>query len=322
MLSKSIEQFVKASTGASGVEAGEQVQALWSGYGEIRRLRLTGAEPRDVILKAVTFPSEVHHPRGWHSDFSHQRKVKSYHVEMAWYQNWAVNCDESCRVATCFGAQAFENGVVILLEDLDAAGWDIRHDDLDLQAVKQCLRWLAAFHARFLLQTPAGLWDEGSYWHLATRPDEWQAMAAHPIKEAAQAIDHRLAHSRFQTLIHGDAKVANFCFSSTQQSVAAVDFQYVGAGCGMKDVAYLLGSCLTSEAIDRHETALLAVYFDVLKAACGSSVDTDALEQEWRDLYCFAWADFYRFLLGWMPTHQKINPSMRRLSQQALAKID
>jgi hypothetical protein len=36
-------------------------------------------------------------------------------------------------------------------------------------------------------------------------------------------------------------------------------------------------------------------------------MDVEALELEWRSLYRYAWADFTRLLLGWMPTHQKLN---------------
>ena len=68
-----------------------------------------------------------------------------------------------------------------------------------------------------------------------------------PLKENAFLIDEKLYQSSFKTIVHGDAKLANFCFTKDGCRSAAVDFQYVGGGCGMKDVAYFLGSCLTEE---------------------------------------------------------------------------
>jgi Ser/Thr protein kinase RdoA (MazF antagonist) len=62
----------------------------------------------------------------------------------------------------------------------------------------------------------------------------------------AAVIDQVLNNCSYQTIVHGDAKLANFCFSK-EGAVSAVDFQYVGGGCGMKDVAYFLGSCLTGK---------------------------------------------------------------------------
>lgn len=70
-----------------------------------------------------------------------------------------------------------------------------------------------------------------------TRPDELSAMKPSHLKGAAEAIDSKLNQCKFQTIVHGDAKVANFCFTPDSKSIAAVDFQYVGSGCGMKDVA-------------------------------------------------------------------------------------
>ena len=149
-------------------------------------------------------------------------------------------------------------------------------------------------------------------------------------------MDEQLRTARFLTLVHGDAKVANFCFSQDMASVSAVDFQYVGCGCGMSDVVYLLGSCLSEEACREHEQALLDCYFSHLRACVARHLDnqvtglgqsdkarTDdivhALETEWRSLFAVAWADFHRFLLGWMPEHIKINPYTQALVVRALA---
>ena len=130
---------------------------------------------------------------------------------------------------------------------------------------------------------------------------------------------------RFQTFIHGDAKLANFCFSADATQVAAVDFQYVGGGCGMKDVAYFIGSCLYEDACEQHEAALLDVYFNALKDALesrGRDVDPHAIEQEWRALYPVAWTDFHRFMKGWSPGHWKIHSYSERLSRQVLAQLN
>ena len=59
-------------------------------------------------------------------------------------------------------------------------------------------------------------------------------------------------------LAHGDAKVANFCFTNDQHAVAAVDFQYVGGGIGTQDVIYFLGSfCSEAERMQARRTLLV-----------------------------------------------------------------
>ena len=98
-----------------------------------------------------------------------------------------------------------------------------------------------------------------------TRPDELAAMEEGPLKRAAEIIDTRLSGARFQTFVHGDAKLANFCFRESA-AVAAVDFQYVGRGCGMKDLAYFLGSCLSEEECEKRERELLDLYFEKFSA--------------------------------------------------------
>ncbi|MDH3346259.1 MAG: DUF1679 domain-containing protein, partial [Kiritimatiellaceae bacterium] len=189
--------------------------------------------------------------------------------------------------------------------------------------LKACLKWLAAFHATFMNEKPDGLWPVGTYWHLDTRPDELDVMNDAELKRAAPAIDRQLNECRFQTLVHGDAKLANFCFSQDGENVAAVDFQYVGGGCGMKDVAYFISSCLDEEQSAAREGELLDYYFRTLQQFMGGgSASFQALEKEWRAMYPVAWTDFFRFLQGWCPGHWKIHRYSQRLTREVLARLN
>lgn len=154
------------------------------------------------------------------------------------------------------------------------------------------LAWLAQFHARFLGgPLPAGVWPVGTYWHLDTRRDELANIADRALRDAASELAARLQGARFQTLLHGDAKDANFCFARGG-AVAAVDFQYTGGGAGIIDVAYLLHGRRDDNALD--------VYFDHLRCALARrSIDASTVEAEWRALYPIARRDFERFLAGW-----------------------
>ena len=99
------------------------------------------------------------------------------------------------------------------------------------------ITWLARFHMTFISRDINDLSERGTYWYLATRQEELQSMKHLKLKKSAQKIDDFLRSLKFQTLVHGDAKLPNFCFGD--DSVAAVDFQYVGPGCGLADLWYL-----------------------------------------------------------------------------------
>jgi len=150
--------------------------------------------------------------------------------------------------------------ICLILEDLDLH-YPNRFTTLSFEQCIACVHWLAKFHAQYLHHPGNSLWPIGTYWHLDTRADEFAAMPASELKDAAASISQRLNHCTYKTLVHGDAKVANVCFPKTNGDVAFVDFQYVGKGCGMSDLAYFLGSCLSSEQCHRHASALLDVYF-------------------------------------------------------------
>lgn len=316
-----LESLIRQATQAKAVHKTEEIQALWSGYGNISRYQLTGTDRKSVVVKHVQLPDEINHPRGWHSDLSHQRKVRSYHVESAWYRFFADLCDQDCRVPEYLAVEEHENNFMIVMEDLNESGFTERKEHASIEEMKICLAWLANFHATFIGKKPESLWELGSYWHLATRPDELEALSDIPLKSAAIYIDQVLQDCPYQTLIHGDAKLANFCFTKDSQQVAAVDFQYVGGGVGIKDLAYFIGSCLDEDDCKHHESELLDTYFQALRIALSKrqkKINSQAVEDAWRTLYPVAWTDFHRFIKGWSPGHWKINSYSERLAQQVI----
>ena len=316
---------ILSATGAKQLFEIEVIQSLWSGYGKIVRYGLKGSAMKSVVVKHVRLPEQDQHPRGWNTDISHARKMRSYEVERAWYDQWNKYCDEACRVPHCLALESQGDEVLMVLEDLNEIGFPARRSAVSEDEIRTCLSWLANFHAIFIGEQPKDLWTIGTYWHLHTRPEELEALNDPALKKAAVSIDQRLRNSPFQTFVHGDAKLANFCFSQDGKRVAAVDFQYVGGGCGIKDVAYFIGSCLNEDECQQWESQLLDFYFQTLKKALKSQhkpVDGDAVEQDWRTLYPVAWTDFHRFLKGWSPGHWKINGYSERLAREVLAQLD
>jgi len=289
------------------------------------RCHLDGAAQPSVIVKHVRWPDARDHPHGWTSDRSHQRKLRSYQVETTWYDRYAHRCPDACRVPRRLALETGAEEVIMVLEDLDASGFAGRRQHVTEAELDACLSWLASFHATFMEERPDGLWPTGTYWHLDTRPDEFDALDDGPLKAAAVVVDRRLTGSPFQTIVHGDAKLANFCFEPDGRRAAAVDFQYVGGGCGMKDVAYFISSCLDEDASERMAPGLLDRYFELLGEALvrsGKELDVEALEADWRALYPMAWTDFYRFLQGWSPGHWKLHRYSERLAREVLAALE
>ena len=319
---------IKPNKGGDATPVGGPNPREANKYGQIVRCFLDGSgdgdAPSSVIVKHVQWPAQRSHPRGWTTDRSHARKLRSYQVETVWYERYAQGCGDGCRVPACLAVTEPRDGVLLVLEDLDASGFPDRRQRVGQAELDACLSWLANFHATFLGEHPDGLWEVGTYWHLDTRPDELDALDDGPLKSAAESIDHLLSSARFRTLVHGDAKLANFCFRADGQAAAAVDFQYVGGGCGMKDVAYFISSCFDEDESERQAPVALDRYFALLRAAIarnGRSVDVAALEAEWRALYPVAWTDFTRFLHGWSPGHWKLHSYSARLTNDVLRNL-
>ena len=324
-ISNSLKNTLLTITDAQAITDISLIQGVWGGYGELFRVRLAGGKHSSVVVKLVKTPQPSSHPKGWNSTHSHQRKLHSYQVESYWYLHYANLCNNNCHLPRCLAAQSDKQQILLILEDLSALGYPVVKTEVSLAEAKTCITWLANFHALHLQKKATGLWPTGTYWHLATRSDELAALQDLKLKNAAQRIDQILSQSPFQTIVHGDAKLANFCFSKDGKKVAAVDFQYVGSGCGMKDLILFISSCIPPEKCFQLQSTLLDYYFQELtKAVLATRADIDPLQLElaWRPLYSIAWADFQRFIKGWSPEHWKINRYTEQLTEKALNSLE
>jgi hypothetical protein len=290
----------------------EDIQSLWSNYGKILRLHTNSRDYPTIIAKHIYPPDKFDHPRGWNTNTSHNRKIKSYEIETSFYRNYEKKCNQSkkCIIPKLIKSIKTDSETVLFLEDLDSIGFHIRKKELKLEEAKPCIKWLANFHATFYHQTPKQLWGEGTYWHLETRQEELNSIKDTNLKSIAPLIAKKLRDTNYKTFVHGDAKLQNFCFSDINNSVASVDFQYVGAGCGMKDLAYFIGSVFDENDCEIYENEILDTYFHELFLAFRDkklNLNSKHIELCWRKLYPYAWADFHRFLMGWQPGHWKLN---------------
>ncbi len=324
-MNKMLEPFlpeIQKRVGADSIVSIHKMRSLWSDYGGIFRLKLHGSKAESVVVKCINLEQNKQHPRGWAGNRSHERKLKSYRIENYWYENYAEKLPLSVKVPKLLFSDYRPPFQILVLEDLSLS-YPLLKSSCTYNEAQLVVKWLAQFHAHWMSSSAEGIWPIGSYWHLDTRPDEWQAMKDSPLKQRASELDAALNSAKYQTIIHGDAKVDNFCFDKTNQ-VAAVDFQYVGKGVGVKDLAYFLGSCFTDEECVLYESPLLDFYFQqLLTAAKIFNLQEKAnLEKEWRDLYPVAWADFNRFLLGWLPSHPKLHRHALSKNKEAFSFID
>ncbi|KAF4585569.1 phosphotransferase [Ophiocordyceps camponoti-floridani] len=167
-----------------------------------------------------------------------------------------------------------------------------------------------------------GPWRNGGYTYLATRRSEYAALTADDTSEWSRALCRASADGhpplaeqaasfltprgdrRHETCLHGDVKSENMLTTASGTAVAMVDFQYVGPGLGVCDLAKLF-SCsvplwmLTDEAVlpgaelsmGHGERALLDRY----RAGLDQGYDWDSLQRHWET----ALVDWCRFQASW-----------------------
>lgn len=179
----------------------------------------------------------------------------------------------------------------------------------------------------------ARVWLNGGYTYLATRRSEygslceegskWSEALCQPIEgldlTVAELVAQALAPkfksdgvargghdiSEYETLIHGDVKSENLFTNNKGDKVAFFDFQYVGLGLGVCDLAKLF-TCSVPQSmlgkskqarlpLDQGEERLLRFYVEAIQRVSGRHYDWNVFVRHWET----ALVDWLRFQASW-----------------------
>ncbi|KAJ3358555.1 hypothetical protein GGF32_000333 [Allomyces javanicus] len=236
-------------------------------------------------------------------DLGHRRKVRSYRVEYLFYAQYLSPSTPTFLVADFVPALSRASPATITL------GMTELPESHSLGATPRAvLAWLAFFHAHFLGTPPAGLWETGGYWHLATRPSElrraqnargspYQWVALHADVWAEQLAKWQ-TDRRCGTLVHGDPKGDNVVVMPDGK-VAMVDFQYVGGGIGAVDVAHWLATSAPDHVLNDWRRVVTDEYYAVYAAQAAAKKQEVVDAATVVDQVEVALLDWARFVAGW-----------------------
>jgi hypothetical protein len=287
------------------VSSQTRIASLWAGMGWIVCLKCqkTNGCTRTIIAKYV----KCSNPQ----TFGDRRKMASYRVEAAFYAS--DYCKDLANLGICCqGLSTKDDGnedITILMDPLPNQTIHYMVGDV----AKAAVRSVARLHSYFWGNEKAdcavenGLAEQGTYWYLDTRPDEFESMSnsglSGKLKKKAHDIDRALKSHTYQTICHGDLKACNMSVSSNSSYVTFVDFQYMGKACPAKDLAYLFccGLDVDDDFVERQESELLELYIHELKANNVGKDNTAPLPtlMGLKVGMELAYCDLYRWMLGW-----------------------
>ncbi|BBY67026.1 hypothetical protein MHEL_52690 [Mycolicibacterium helvum] len=284
-------------------------------------LDLDGDGPATVIIK-------------WPTDYpTFLELAKSIHLydrEVAFYNDVAPSAPVNAPRAYFAAIEDDSTDFVIVMEDLAGLDNADHLEGLSFDRVQAVLDELARFHAWGWDMKPAatknaaflGLDDArmaglfsvgtGAGWPIylqhgrATAPegltdilDQYSALAPALLGSLTEPA----------TLVNGDLRADNLFFNESGPHLT-VDYQFAGRGCGMWDVAYLVGQGLTPQERAGRERALVTRYVETLAE---SGIDYP-FDQAWQQFQIAVVAQIALPLLA-MISWDTLNPRGQELLQ-------
>lgn len=228
-----------------------------------------------------------------------------YEREVRFYQQLATRV--GIRTPQCFYADidTATGQFVLVLEDLAPAASVDQLAGFTVDHARRAITQLAALHApvwndaeleeqdwlnhnrvqaHTLVEVSPALFDAFAARYQDSLEPEWLAVV-YELKHHLKA--YWLDQPRPWTVFHGDFRPDNMLFGARGGEIplATVDWQTIGLGPGLVDLAFLLGTGLATTARREHETELVRAYHEALVA--GGVRDYD-WAQCWHDYRRYA----------------------------------
>ena len=232
--------------------------------------------------------------------------VRNYELEISWYRDLAaitpVNCPE------CFHAEIDTNGIdfVLLLDDRAPAGQGDQLLGANDAQMRPAIAEMALLHAahwnsdilhryewlnystankELVRQLLPGLYPGFCQRYKGRLSSEILDMGQGLVDNIGAYLDTQTA---VRTVVHGDFRLDNLLFSPNGK-VTVVDWQTVGTGSPMADLAYFIGTSIADPAArEASERGLFEHYLAQLALAGVSA----SAEDNWHDYRLYAFSGF------------------------------
>ena len=236
--------------------------------------------------------------------------LRMYHREVAFFHELAEQVP--VRVPVAFHGDVADDmsDFVVLMEDLGSLRLVDQLVGMSLADAETAVDRLAAWHAAWWGRGD-GLAERGitvsladpvypavlpmvfaEGWEKVTSELDVQPQILDIGPKFGEAIPRLLADlaSGTNTMIHGDYRADNILFDP-HGAVALLDFQLIGSGSGMYDLAYFVTQSLDVDVARQNERALFDRWIDGIRKAGISDVDVDLSWHHYRTaaLFCLVY---------------------------------
>ena len=280
----------------AGVEVG-RLSDVTNALGNLYRCRIIAqdgeaANPVSVIVKLPSSDALAFRFSRW---LSLHRREHVFYRDIAGYGYVRVP-------ALCYGDfDPRSHRFVLVLEDLGDMEAILQIVGVDEGRARHAVREIAGLHGRFW-EAAGGPALSGCGEFLNTRErrimqtvylltlpaafDRFGDMFTAETRRLAEEFGLRIA-AQFaavadgpKTVVHGDFRADNMLFGGEgHRELAVIDWQGFGIGCGMYDVAFFLGTSVTSEVRRRIERDALDEYHEIV---CRLGAENYTREDCWR----------------------------------------